>query len=182
MMRQKEPLQRRIIQTMEEWLDREDAINREDRLSRLDWIARKMPEVEYLRFNGRAITKFLFEEARYCYVYGQFLAVIILGLSYIENTLAALFHAAGRDDLERSNVSKLLREALNVGWVTQGEFDDLDRAREIRNSITHFRNPAHEDNVEYRAVIQDELPYEIIAEDARHVMETVFHLLGKTAI
>ena len=166
----------------EEWLDREDAINREERISRLDWIARQMPDVEYLRFNGGVITKYLFEEARYCYVYGQFLAVIILGLSYIEHTLAALFYGAGHDDLERANVSRLLREALNVGWITQAEFDDLDRAREIRNSITHFRNPAHDENIGHRAVRQDELPYEIIEEDAQHVMVTLFNLLGKTAI
>jgi hypothetical protein len=165
----------------EEWLDREDATSREDRLFRLDWIASRMPDVNYLRFFGGLTSKYLFEEARYCFVYAQFLAVIVLGLSYIEHTLAAMFYAAGRNELERASISTLLREAVRVGWITQAEFDNLDRAREIRNPVTHFRRPLHDDTVEYRAATQNDLPYNIIEEDAQHVMETVFHLLGKTA-
>ena len=78
----------------EEWLTREDSACREDRLARLDWLVRKMPDVDYLTFPGGLISKHLFEEARYCFVYGQFLAVIVLGLSYIEHTLAALFYGS----------------------------------------------------------------------------------------
>jgi hypothetical protein len=167
--------------TSEEWLDREDATNLEDRLSRLDWITNKMPDINYLGFPGGLTAKYLFEETRYCFVYAQFLAVIVLGLSYLEHTLAAMFYAAGRNDLERASISSLLRGALSAGWITQTEFDNLNRAREIRNPVTHFRRPLHDDKVGYRAVTQHELPYAILEEDARHVMETVFHLLGKTA-
>ncbi len=163
----------------EEWLTREDSICRDDRLARLDWLARKMTHTDYLTFPGGLISKYLFEEARYCFVYGQFLAVIVLGLSYIEHTLAALFYRAGRNDLERATISTLLQEARNNGWVTQAEFDKLQRAREVRNPVTHFRRPLHDETVEYRAVTQDELPYTIVEEDARYVMETVLHLLGK---
>jgi hypothetical protein len=167
--------------TSEEWLNREDTNNREERLSRLDWIASKMPDSNCLSFPGGLTAKYLFEETRYCFVYAQFLAVIVLGLSFIEHTLAAMFYAVGRSDLERVSISILLREALLAGWITQTEFDSLDRAREIRNPVTHFRRPLHEDKVEYRAVTQNELPYTIIEDDARQVMESVFHLLGKTA-
>src|SRR2546423_8462803 len=138
----------------EEWLGREEAINREARISRLDWMASRMPDANHLRFPGGLISKYLFEETRYCFVYAQFLAVIILGLSYIEHTLAAMFYAAGRNDLERGSISTLLREAVSTGWITQAEFDNLDRAREIRNPITHFRRPLHDDTVEYRAATQ----------------------------
>lgn len=168
--------------TSKKWLDREDAINREDRLLRLDWLANKMPKANYMIFHGGSITKYLFEETRYCFVYAQFLAVIALGLSYIEHTLAAMFYAAGRNDLVQASISKLLQGAVELGWITQTEFNSLDRAREIRNSLIHFRQPLCDDTVEYRAVIQNEHQYSIIEDDARHVMETVFHLLGKTSI
>lgn len=165
-----------------EWLDREDSLARQDRLDRLDWLADKMPAAEYWVFPAGLMSKYLFEEARYCFVYGQFLATIVLGLAYIEQTLAALFYATGRNDLERANISTLLREAINYGWVNQTEFDNLERAREIRNPVTHFRRPLHDSTVEYRAVTQNELPYTVIEEDARHVMETVLHLLDKNAV
>lgn len=163
----------------EEWLIREDSTGRKDRLARLDWLISNMPDANYLAFPGGLMSKYLFEEARYCFVYGQFLAVIVLGLSYIEHTLAALFYMAGRNDLERATISTLLREAKNEGWVTETEFDNLERARKVRNPVTHFRRPLHDETVEYRAVTQNELPYTIIEEDVQYVMETVLRLLGK---
>ena len=165
----------------EEWLIREDSTGRKDRLARLDWLISNVPDANYMTFPGGLMSKYLFEEARYCFVYGQFLAVIVLGLSHIEHTLAALFYMAGRNDLERATISTLLREAKTEGWVTETEFDNLERARKVRNPITHFRRPLHDETVEYRAVAQNELPYTIIEEDAQHVMETVLRLLGKNA-
>ncbi len=164
------------------WLDREDSVCREGRLSRLRWLARLMPEGPHLVFSGGLTVKYLFEEARYCFVYGQFLAAIMLGMAYIEHTLAALLYAAGRSDLERANVSTLLREAVALGWLDQAEFDKLDHARSMRNPISHFRRPLHEETVDYRSVTQGEMPYSILEEDARHVMQAVFRLLARNAL
>ena len=106
----------------------------------------------------------------------------MLGLSYIEHTLAAMFYGTGRDDLERANISTLLREALNHGWITTAEHENLNKAREIRNSVTHFRKPMHEETLESRSVDGEEMIYEIIEEDARHIIETVYRMLGKNAV
>jgi hypothetical protein len=165
----------------EEWLTREDNICHQDRLARLNWLASRLPDAEYWTFPGGLTSKYLFEEIRYCFVYGQFLATIVLGLSYIERTLASLFYASGRNDLERASITTLLREALNCGWINQIEFDNLQRVRKIRNPITHFRRPGYDDTIEYRAVIENKLPYTVVEEDAQHVLGTVLHLLGKNA-
>jgi len=125
------------------------------------------------------MAKYLFEESRYCFVYGQFLAAIVLGIAYIERTLAALFYATGRNDLERASLTRLLEETLNHGWIDQREFANLQHAREIRNPITHYRRPGDDETIEYRAVMENELPYSIIEEDAYHVMEITLRLLGK---
>ncbi len=167
--------------TPEEWLTREERVCRHDRLKRLDWLTTRAPDAEYLMFWGGQMSRYLFEEARYCFVYGQFLATIVMGLSFIEHTLAGLFYASGRNDLERAGISTLLQEALKNGWIDQIEFANLQRAREVRNPITHFRRPGHSETIGYRTVMQNESPYIIIEEDARHVMETVLHLLGKNA-
>lgn len=164
----------------EEWLTREDNVCRQDRLARVNWLATNGPDAQYWVFPGGPMSKYLFEEARYCFVYGQFLATIVLGLAYIEHTLAGLFYASGRNGLERAGISILLQEALACDWIGQAEFDNLQRARRIRNPVTHFRRPLHSDTIEYRTVMQDELPYTIIEEDARHVMQTVLHLLGRS--
>jgi hypothetical protein len=166
----------------EAWLDKEDKACREGRRDRLDWVAGLMPVAEYLTFPGGWMAKHLFEEARYCFVYGQFLATIVLGMAYVERTLAALLYGAGRSDLERASISFLLREAVENGWLSQEEFKNLDHARTLRNPIAHFRRPLHEDTVESRSVTLKELPYSIIEEDARHVMVTAFRVLARQTV
>ena len=170
------------ISTPEEWLSQEDISCRNDRLVQLHWLSENAPISKYWTFPGGLISKYLFEETRYCFVYGQFLATIVLGLSYIEHTLAGLFFASGRNDLKHAGISTLLKEALELSWITQEEFDNLDHARKVRNPITHFREPGHDETVEYRAAIESELPYKIIEEDAQHVMVTALNLLGKNTI
>ena len=93
------------------WLRNEDNLCFEDRLSRLRWLVEHSPKKEYWTFPGGLLAESLFEEARYCFVYGQFLAANLLGLVYIERTLSALFYGAGRNDLESASLSKLLKEA-----------------------------------------------------------------------
>jgi hypothetical protein len=168
--------------SVKEWLDHEDSLCREERLARLKWLVSKMPSVDYLFFRGGPISKYLFEEARYCYVYGQFLATIVIGLAFIEHTLAALFYMIGRADLERASLIKLLKEGLNYEWLTKIEFENLQHARQIRNPITHFRKPGNDDSIVKRGIIKNEHPYEIIEKDARYVMETVLKLLGTSLL
>lgn len=163
-------------------IDREDKVCREGRLDRLNWVAGLMPVAEYLTYPGGWMAKHLFEEARYSFVYGQFLATIVLGMAYVESTLAALLYGAGRSDLERANVSVLLREAVENGWLSQDEFEHLDHARTLRNPVTHFRRPLHEDTVEFRSVTLNELPYSILEEDARHVMVAAFRVLARQTV
>lgn len=166
----------------EEWVSREDEMCRKDRLRRLDWLVEQIPNTEHLLFPGGLISKYLYEEARYCFVYGQFLASIVLGFAFIEHTLAALLYAAGRNDFERSNISRLLQEALNCDWINQVEFQSLDKARRFRNPVTHYRRPLHDDTIMHRAVKDNELQYTLIEEDARHVMRTVMNLLNKQMV
>ena len=168
--------------TPADWLENEDRVTRNDRLQRLKWIGSLMPEVNYLGFPGGLLSKYHFEEMRYCFVYGQFLAAVMLGLAYIEHTLAANFYAAGRNDMERANITELLRRALESRWINRDDFDHIDRARELRNALTHFRRPLHEEGIEYRAfILQNDFPYTVLEEDARHVIQAVFRILTANA-
>ena len=86
--------------TRAKWLDREDQVAREDRLARLEWLADRVPQSKFLVFRGGWVSKYVFEETRYCFAYGQFMATVVLGLAFIERTLAALFYEAGRNEYE----------------------------------------------------------------------------------
>lgn len=163
-----------------QWLVNEDREGFQGRLDRLEWLMSQTPQGEFWRFHGGLLTKQLFEECRYCFVYSQFLAAILLGLAYVERTFAALSYAhGGRDELERAGIAELAREALNNGWIIQTEFDELEKGWQLRNSVAHFRRPGHDSSLEYRSVADNELPDAILEDDARRVLKTVFRILSK---
>ena len=168
--------------TSSEWLANEDGTCFDDRKARLDWLGANSSLAMYWTFPGGLSAKSLFEEARYSFVYGQFLAIIFLGLAYIERTLAAVFYGEGRNDLERANLSLLLREAEIHGLIGSSEARDLDEAREGRNAYVHFRRPGHEDSLEARAVHEDEAPYDLIEREATAVMSAAFMILNKNVV
>ena len=168
--------------TTSNWLDNEDVRCREDRLLRLNWLIDNSPEAAYWTFPGGLLAKSLFEEMRYCFVYGQFLATTILGLAYIERTLAALFYATGRNDLKRAGISKLLKEAHTHGLIVTSEYQHLDNLRRTRNIYAHFRRPGHKESVEFRAVTEHKSFYSVIEEDATVVVTAALRMVEKDAV
>lgn len=170
------------MSTSEEWLSQEDSSCFEDRLSRLEWLTAASPAAEYWGFPGGLNARSLFEEARYCFVYGQFIATILLSLAYIELTLAAMFFAAGRNDLERAPLWQLLEVAHGNGLIGDGEYEDLERIRSNRNAYAHFRNPGHQDNLGARSVSENAMPYEVIEQDATESMAAAMRLVAKNAV
>jgi hypothetical protein len=170
------------MSTNAQWLSDEDSNCFEDRLSRLEWLTANSPKAEYWTFPGGLHSKSLFEEAQYCFVYAQFLATVLLGLAYIELTLAALLYGAGRSDLERASLSKLLAAASTKGVIGVQEHRELERIRKIRNAYAHFRKPLDKKSLERRAILEDVAPYEVIEQDATTVMSAALRMIALNAI
>ena len=170
-----------VMSTSDEWLRQEDARCFEDRLPRLEWLMTASPGAAYWIFPGGPNVKNLFEEARHCFVYAQFMGTILMSMVYIELTLAALFYAGGRDDLERARLSVLLAEARSNGVIGAGEFQDLDRLRSYRNAHAHFRRPGHLDSLETRSV-DGTTPHQVIEQDTTAAMATALRLVAKDTV
>lgn len=171
-----------MTRSAEGWLDNEDKQCRDERLKRLKWILSEYPNIEISLFHGGLKSHYLFEEARYCFVYGQYISTIMLSLSFIENTFASVFYASGRNDLQRASVNKLLEKAKEKGLISVSEFAVFDKVREIRNPITHFRKPMDKETVEYRAAENDRHPYELLKDEAKTALKAVFRIMAKFSI
>lgn len=167
--------------TPEQWLAAEDEGTREFRAQRLSWLLTATPKNPIWLFHGGWLAQHLFEEARYSFVYGQFIASAVLGFAFVERTLAAMFYAAGRNDLKRATSERLFQEALRVGWLTSEEIERFEDARKLRNPLVHFRTPMHEDLPEWRSFHQDKEPYEVIEHDAKQILQVVFRLVQRNA-
>jgi hypothetical protein len=172
----------RLKKVASEWLKKEDETGRAGRIERAMWQGERMPQPDVLLFHGGPISKFLFEEMRYSFVYAQFLAAIVLGVSFIEHTLASLFYQFGRNDLEKTSLSTLLKEAVSVGWIDEDDFNRIDHARQIRNAVLHFRKPGDEESIEFRSINLESVPYQVLEEDAKQVLKIALDLFGKFSI
>ena len=167
-----------------DWVEREDTECREERAERLDWLMRLYPPIEFVVFPGGILTKQLFEEARYAFIHALFAASTLLALAFIERCLAALFYAAGRDDLERASLRDLASEAFRLGILNPEYFQELESLRKLRNPLAHFRRFDSSDRIEVRAVRSmlesggdGALPEEIVANDAVRAMKVVMNTL-----
>ena len=179
-MRDLDGLKKGIVMTTSiGWLKDEDSKCFEGRLSRLHWLDDNSLGGEYWTFPGGLLAKSLFEEARYCFVYAQFMATILLNLAYIERTLTALFYGAGRNDLQRASLSTLLEEAHALGLIGDDEHENLERIRKTRNDYAHFRRPGRKDSLEARAILENAAPYDVVEQDATAAMTAVLKLVAK---
>lgn len=168
--------------TAEQWLHAEDQGCFDERVARLEWLASKAPQRQHWLFFGGWLNQQLFEQARYCFVYGQFLGTAALGFPFVERTLAAMFYVSGRDRLAKYGKSeKLFKEALKEGWIDEEEYESLEKARRVRNPLPHFRTPLHEELPESRALRQESEPHEVVEEDAKQILEVVFRLVERNA-
>ena len=110
-----------------------------------------MPKVEWMVAGCGPISKYQLEEAKYCYVYGQFLAAILLGLAFVENSLAGAFFSVGQSGLAKKGVYEIAKEAHRLAWLSEEDHTTLERIRKLRNPITHFRGPGNDERIETRA-------------------------------
>lgn len=172
----------RMSSSAEEWLNNEDNVCKEDRLSRLKWTIQEYPDIEISMFQEGLKSHYLFEEARYCFVYGQFFASTLLSLSFIENTLASYFFGAGRNDLKRAGAFDLLNGAKKERIINDSEFNLLDKVRKLRNPITHFQEPMNEEKIEFRGLKDNKHPYEIIEDDAKIAISAMFALMARFSV
>ena len=164
------------------WVLQEDEACRGDRAKRLEWVTTLLPPDGTLLFPGGLLSHFLFEETRYCFIYGQFLAAAILGCALVERLLAARLYGSGDDAMERARIATLLDQAKERSWLTESELQALDRARRLRNALAHFRAPGHEDGIEWRAADSGASPYDVLEGDAREVVAAAVTLLIRSAV
>lgn len=189
----------------QDWLSLEDQNERENRITRLEWAKDHYPTISLIFFHGGLISKYLFEEARYCFVYRQFIASILLSLAFIEHTIAGLFYELPNNALEEIGVSQnrlrragifdLIKWALKLKWISDDDFSFINYIREIRNPLVHPRppSPIREDSdiekadellkdwwkekIELRSIEEDKHPYTILEDDARKSLLIAYRVL-----
>jgi hypothetical protein len=164
------------------WLSDTNQVFSKKGANRLEWLMNQTPRSSHWVFPGGSVTINLFEAASYCFVNGQFLGAMVMGLSYIEHTLVGLFVAAGRKELENAGVEVLAREAFSLSLLKQKDFDIIKEAAHKRDAKLSMGRSVGKLSEGQSMIQEDEKESAIYEEDGRKVMSVVIGLLDKKMV
>jgi hypothetical protein len=100
-------------------------------------------------------------------------------LVFIEKELAGYLYLIGMDDAAKIRLEFLLQRALDIGYITEDEFNIFNRIRQIRNSYAHFRIPTHSSDNLMRSLDRSVAPDELFEQDALDAMEALVGFLRR---
>jgi hypothetical protein len=137
------------------WLEQEDGASRPVRLSRLALIVNEYGPPRHLLIPGGFVPAQAFEEARWCYVNGQFIGCVLLCQVVLEHILAGQFSLMGKDKTAKSGFGNLCAEAEKERFISAEERDLFDSLRVKRNPYVHPRGMDRADRIERRMMVED---------------------------
>lgn len=152
-----------------------DDDSRSTRVERIEWASALFQPPGMIV--GGFLPLSLIEEARLCYVNGQFMGALLCAASAAEHMLveklATLGLAGGRSTLGPS-----IRAAKEGGVLSAATCENLEKLIKIRNPLVHRREPFDPSTLAARYQAQSVHPNALLEEDARFallVMYEVFH-------
>jgi hypothetical protein len=162
-----------------QWLEQEEIASRHLRISRLAFIANEYGPPRHLLFPGGFVPVQAFEEARWCYVNGQFIGCVLLCQIVLEHILAGLFYLMGKDRVAGAGFGNICAEAERERFITAEERKLFDGIRVKRNPYVHPRRMDRADRIERRMIVEETDFEEIVVKDARLAIGAVFRLLKR---
>ena len=162
-----------------QWLEQEDAASRATRISRLAFVANEYGPPRHLLIPGGFVPVQAFEEARWCYVNGQFIGCVLLCQVMLEHILAGQFNLMGKDRIAESGFKNLCTEAEKALFISAEERQLFDSLRVKRNPYVHPRGMERTDRIERRMMLEGSDMNDILDKDARLAIGAVFRLLKR---
>lgn len=159
-----------------------DLLTENTSIARACWVARHIRSDSVYFLQDGTFSQLLLEETLEAYIAGHTIAVIVLGFSLIERTIAGRLAFIGAAKEASSMSEALLRIAVDKHWLTLDEKNHLDTIRALRNPVVHFREHLDDRRPEVRAALNAKTTQQLLEDDARLVMEALMSVLTKVAL
>jgi hypothetical protein len=161
----------------EEELKNYDIQSFEGRLKRLKSINKIFPfgQREY----GSDESYLIFDEAVHSYIFGQYIATIILAQAFIERRFQEYFHIRFDNKRAKYTLDKFIKEFKETEFLPDFILDKIDKIRLKRNPFVHHRMPLQKDTLMARAYSSETHPDELLHNDAKDALEIMFHMVQR---
>lgn len=105
---------------------------------------------------------FALEEMKRSFIYGNFMATVMLCQTFVEQTLGGMYSPAGRDDIARKGSRALIEQAVEDGYVPGPLAVKLHELRTMRNPYSHSNFSNYSSRLREAATY----PEELVVQDA----------------
>jgi hypothetical protein len=120
---------------------------------------------------------FVFTEARSTYVDGYFIATVVLAASFAEHWMSGVLTARGFEKEADRGLAACIRCARKHELWPDLILNRLEHLRRIRNPFVHLKELSHPYSLSQRSYMKLRDPGDVIEEDARFALETIFALV-----
>jgi hypothetical protein len=169
-------------QGLNQWLMAEDAARLRGRVKRLRFLIRQCGSTEGRQlFHGLLSWRF-FEEARWCFVNGQFIACVLLSQCFLEKSLRSLLAVGGQNYgvsdkwLEDAGFHELIEKAREKGVLTSGQARDCHIVRRMRVAFVHARPVFSKRHVAHRMITERKSITELSEQDAVKALKIMLRI------
>ena len=147
----------------------------QSRIDRIKYLSRIT--LDYTGMAGSMESMFTFEEAKACFVNGQFIATILLAQAFIERELQGQMLAKGYPGANRG-LKYIVKYCREKDLLPSTLIQKVDQLRNIRNSFAHLKPPMYEFNLHQRIYQSHFKPVgDVLSHDAREALSTMLTAL-----
>ena len=142
------------------------------RAARMRWLREVTPKnIGYILPVETALA---FEEARSCFIYGNFIATVLLAAAFVEHWLVSNLESRGHSSEASRGLAAAIKFARAKNLVDHAILDRADHLRLIRNPFVHLKEFGHEYTVSQRASKDRTDPWTLIEGDAKEALIAMY--------
>ena len=150
----------------------------EYRIERLRFVWEEFGPPADMLLVGGIPSMFALDELKRSYIYGNFIATVLLAQCFIEHSLGGSYSTAGKDKIANQGFAALIDAALKDGQLTGEVAQVLHTLRKMRNPYIHFIGGAGPKSYMGRLVKQAVVsPEDLAVKDAKFAIRAVVDYL-----
>lgn len=163
-------------------LEKADKRMLSERAARARWLAEVIPKRTY--FGMPIETFYVLDETTSSFIYGNYVAVIVLATSFVEHWFTAQLSERGYQKEAARGLSASIKTARSQNIVDVIILDKADRLRLIRNPFVHLKPFENEHNLGSRSLRLGAHPKTILEQDAKDAIIALYavavHAFGRS--
>jgi hypothetical protein len=153
-------------------LERHEMQNVPERAERMRWLSTVTP-----RSSGYIMpleSMRVFQEAKDCFVYGQFVATLVLAASFMEHWLGGILSAAGQSKVAGQGLKAIVAHCRECKIIPTVLCDKIDALRLSRNPFVHLKPFNHPHSLGQRMLARRMHPDSILEADAKDALAAMY--------